>query len=72
MASSLEKFSSQMDSALLRQLRDYTRNSNHRMSDVLNAAVEEYLQRIAIRPSFRKAAEDVLNENSELLDRLAK
>jgi hypothetical protein len=39
---------------------------------VLTVAAEEYLERAALRPAFRKAAREVLDEHADLLERLAR
>jgi hypothetical protein len=72
MGSNLEKFSSQMDRQLLADLRKYARTENIRMSDILNEAVSTHLERVKLRPAFRSATEKVIEENRDLLQRLAK
>jgi len=39
---------------------------------VVNEAVEEYLKRASVRPAFRNAMDEVLDDHAELLKRLAK
>jgi uncharacterized membrane protein YheB (UPF0754 family) len=72
MDSTLEKFSSQLDRQVLTELREYAKQSNQRMSSILTEAVSSHLQRVRIRPVFRQAMDEILEENSELLSRLAK
>ena len=72
MGKSLEKFSSQLDCQVLAELREYARQSNQRISSILTEAVSSHLQRVRIRPLFRQAMDEILEENSELLSRLAK
>jgi hypothetical protein len=66
------KFSSKMDSKVLKSLRAHAEREGRTVSAVLTAAAEEYLERAAIRPAFRKAAREVLDEHEELLERLAR
>ena len=39
---------------------------------VVTEAVEEYLKRASVRPAFRSAMDEVLEDHAELLDRLAR
>lgn len=66
------KFSSKMDAKVLKGLRAHAEREGRTLSAVLTAAAEQYLQRAAIRPAFRSAARDVLDEHAELLERLAR
>jgi hypothetical protein len=66
------KFSSKMDAKVLRGLRAHAEREGRTLSAVLTAAAEQYLQRAALRPAFRAAAREVLEEHAELLDRLAR
>lgn len=66
------KFSSKMDSKVLKTLREHAARKGRTVSSVLTAAAEEYLERAALRPVFRKAAREVLDEHAELLERLAR
>jgi len=66
------KFASQIDARVLDDLRRYAKENDRTLSGVLTMAVAEFLQRARVRPAFRKAADDVLDEHEELLRRLAK
>lgn len=66
------KFSSKIDAKILKGLRAHAEREGRTVSAVLTAAVEQYLQRAAIRPAFRTAAREVLDEHAELLERLAR
>jgi predicted transcriptional regulator len=66
------KFSSKMDAEVLRRLREHADQEHKQISGVLTDAVRDYLQRSEIRPAFRDAADQVINEHAELLERLAK
>lgn len=66
------KFSSKLDEAVLSELREYAQDSGRSIASVLTEAVEEYLQRAKVRPAFRAAVDEVLDEHDELLSRLAR
>lgn len=66
------KFSSKMDAEVLARIRDLAEREGRTVAAVLTAAASEYLDRAAIRPAFRDAARDVLDEHGELLTRLAR
>lgn len=66
------KFSSKMDAKVLKGLRAHAEREGRTLSAVLTAAAEEYLSRMAVRPAFRKAAREVIDEHAELLERLAR
>lgn len=67
-----KKFATQIDEQVLNDLKKYVEASDRSISGVVNEAVATYLQRVQVRPMFRDAMEEVLNENEELLNRLAK
>jgi hypothetical protein len=66
------KFATQIDDQVLDELREYANTSGRRISSVVSEAVAEYLDRIRVRPAFRRAADEVIAGNEELLSRLAK
>jgi predicted transcriptional regulator len=66
------KFSSKMDPKVLAGARRLADEADRTLASVLNEAVAEYLERVRVRPAFRKATERVLDRNAELLARLAK
>ena len=66
------KFATQIDDAVLRRLRRFVKEHDRSISRVVSEAVAEYLDRAEIRPAFRRAADEVLEENRELLERLAR
>ena len=66
------KFSSKMDAKILDKLRAHAESSGRTFASVLDDAAAEYLERVLVRPAFRKATERVLDRNAELLARLAK
>ena len=68
----LKKFATQIDESALEDLRAYAKNTGRSISGVVNEAVEEYLKRASVRPAFRSAMDEVLDDHAELLNRLAK
>ena len=66
------KFASHLDRELLRALREHAATSGRSISAILNDAVREYLARAGVRPAFRSAMEEVLQDHDELLQRLAR
>ena len=68
----LKKFATQIDESALEDLRAYAKNTGRSISGVVNEAVEEYLKRARVRPAFRNAMDEVLDDHAELLNRLAK
>jgi len=66
------KFSSKIDDDVLAELRAYAAETGRSISSVLTDAVREHLERARVRPAFREAAEEVMDEHAELLERLAK
>ena len=67
-----KKFATQIDEQVLRDLKKYVEESDRSISGVVTEAVADFLQKVRVRPMFRSAMEDVLNEHAELLSRLAK
>jgi predicted transcriptional regulator len=67
-----EKFASQLDGELLRALREHADASGRSISALLDEAVREYLERAQVRPAFRAAMAEVLEDHDELLERLAR
>ena len=66
-----EKFASQLDGDLLQSLREHAAATGRSISAVLDDAVREYLERAHVRPAFRAAMDEVLQDHDELLKRLA-
>ena len=66
------KFSSKIEKRVLDELRKYAEESKKNISVVLNEAVAEYLARERVRPAFVKASTSVIEENEELLEKLAR
>lgn len=68
----LKKFATQIDENVLRDLKRFAESADRSISGVVTEAVAEYLQRVQVRPAFRKAMDEVLDDHAELLKRLAK
>jgi len=69
--SEMLKFGSKMDAHVLQELREYAAARGRSVASVLTEATREYLQRVRVRPAFREAADEVVDEHRELLERLA-
>lgn len=68
----LKKFATQIDETTLEELRAYAKSTGRSISGVVSEAVGEYLKRANVRPAFRSAMDEVLEDHAELLSRLAK
>lgn len=66
------KFATQIDEKVLKDLKSYVSETDRSISSVVSEAVAEYLQRSKLRPAFRSAMDEILDEYEELLTRLAK
>ena len=66
------KFATQIDEKVLKDLKSYTKEADRSISSVVTDAVAEYLQRSKLRPAFRSAMDEVLDDHDDLLSRLAK
>jgi predicted transcriptional regulator len=67
-----EKFSTKMNKDVLARLRDYAQSSDRAIAQIVSEAVAEYLARIEVRPAFRSAVDEVIQEHEELLKELAR
>ena len=68
----VKKFATQIDEKVLKDLKTYVNEADRSISSVVTEAVAEYLQRSKLRPAFRNAMVEVLDDHQELLERLAK
>lgn len=66
------KFATQIDAEVLRELRESARELNQSISKLVEDALIEHLKRVRVRPAFRNAMDEILDEHQELLSRLAK
>ena len=69
---SYKKFATQIDEKVLKDLKSYAEQTDKSLSSIVSEAVREYLGKAQVRPAFRKAMDEVLEDNAELLKRLAK
>lgn len=67
-----EKFASQLNVELLRSLREHASATGRSISALLDDAVRECLERAHVRPAFRSAMDEVLEDHDELLKRRAR
>lgn len=67
-----KKFATQIDEKVLRDLKTFAKKADRSISRIVNEAVKEYINKAQIRPAFTSAMDEVLKDNSELLERLAK
>ena len=68
----LVKFSSEMDRAVLEQLRAHAAKTQRALSSLLTEAAADYLSRARVRPTARDATEEVIRDHAVLLERLAR
>lgn len=66
------KFATQMDAKVLKELREFAKESGRSISNLVSEAVAEYLNKSRMRPAFRSAMNEIVDEHAELLQRLAK
>ncbi len=67
-----KKFATQIDEKVLADLKSYASHTDRSISSVVSEAVAEYIHRSRVRPAYRSAMDEVLDEHAELLMRLAK
>ena len=65
-------FATQLDETTLYALRSYSNTTVRSIPSVVSEAVAEYLKRAKVRPAFRDAMSETLDDHAELLKRLAK
>ncbi len=68
----LKKFATQIDEQVLKELKKFADESDRSISGIVSEAVAQYLGNVRVRPAFRSAMSEVIEENAELLERLAK
>lgn len=66
------KFNTQIDEQVLKQLKEFAKNSDKSISRIVTESVAEYLKKAQLRPAFQNAMNEVLKDHEELLKRLAK
>ena len=67
-----KKFATQIDEDVLKDLKAYAKKTERSLSSIVSEAVKEYIAKAQVRPAFRSAMDEVLDEHSELLKRLAR
>lgn len=70
-----QKFATQMDANLLRQLREYAKSEGRQIQSVLEEAVQKLLkdrQGYQMRPDVKAAYQESLDRYSDLYEALAK
>jgi hypothetical protein len=68
----VKKFATQIDETALEELRSYSKSTGRSISSVVSEAVQEYLKKARVRPAFRDAMSETLDDHAELLKRLAR
>jgi hypothetical protein len=68
----VKKFATQIDERVLKDLKMYVKEADRSISSVVSEAVAEYLQKARLRPAFRSAMAEVIDDHEDLLARLAK
>lgn len=66
------KFATQIEEKILKDLKKYVDSTEQSISSIVSIAIAEYIDRARLRPVFRNAMEEIFEEHSELLERLAK
>jgi hypothetical protein len=66
------KFATQVDEAVLREVRAASKETGQSISRLVEEALVEHLRRVRVRPAFRSAMDEVLEDHADLLTRLAK
>lgn len=66
------KFATQISEEVFKNLQAYTNESKRKISDIVDEALDAHLKTVRIRPAFRSAVEQVINQHAEALERLAK
>jgi predicted nucleic-acid-binding protein len=67
-----KKFATQISPEVLSNLYAYAKQAQKKISDVVEDALEAHLKNVQVRPAFRSAVEQVINQHAEALKRLAK
>jgi predicted transcriptional regulator len=67
-----KKFATQIDEDVLRELKVFAEASDRSISKIVTDAISEYLKKAQVRKVFRSAMNEVIDDNEDLLERLAK
>jgi hypothetical protein len=66
------KFATKVSEEALEELRSYARESNRPISDVVDEAIKAHLRMVRVRPVFRSAVDQVIEQHAQALKRPAK
>jgi hypothetical protein len=66
------KFATQVEGKVLAELKKYAAEADRSISSIVTEALAEHLKRARVRPAFRSAMAEILDEHSDLFRRLAK
>lgn len=66
------KFTTRVDEKVLEDLRAVAKETGTSISKLVTDALAAHVQRARVRPAFREAMEEVLDEHEEVLHRLAR
>ncbi|MCO6432036.1 MAG: hypothetical protein J5J00_14345 [Deltaproteobacteria bacterium] len=66
------KFSTKLSDEAIRELRGYAAESKRAIADIVDEAVLAHLRNIRVRPAFKHAVNEVIEQHAEALKRLAK
>jgi len=66
------KFATQIDPHVLKTLRSFAQQNDKNISSIVTEALKDYLKKYEIRLAFKQAMDNVIQENDELLKKLAK
>lgn len=66
------KFATKISEETLREIRAYATESKLTISSIVDQALSAHIQLVQIRPAFRSAVAQVIEQHSETLRRLAK
>ncbi len=67
-----QKFATQIEAEVLREVRAVAKETGQSISKLVEDALIEHLRRVRVRPAFRDAMTEVMDEHAEVLARLAK
>ena len=70
--SNVKKFATQIDEKVLKDLKKYAKSMDRSISGVVTDAVKTFLERQKVRPAFKNAMDEVIEDHKEILQRLAK
>ena len=65
------KYSSKMDSDVLKQAKAFAKESKRPLSSIISEAVENHLRLVRVRPAVQSLLSETMQEYDDLLRRLA-